>query len=174
MISTSEKLPGVFIIIEGPEGLLITKNNREPKSLELPGGGLDRGESLNRAIERETLEEIGVVLIKPIKIAELKSRIGGPEVFLFYERFEKTPELILCEKEPTEVSWENDLSKLFETEKKYREEDKTGKSFTIIKGHFAMLMIFNFWKSLSEKRVINVYLSTKDNSPLLLNNYLRP
>lgn len=61
----------VGVIVEGPQGILLTRQYRhliERVSLEIPGGKVDRGEALEQAALRECMEETGVVCheLKPL------------------------------------------------------------------------------------------------------------
>jgi ADP-ribose pyrophosphatase len=64
LFSVVERADGVTIIAEGPDGsVLMEKNYRFPTqeySWEVPGGGVDEGESAAEAARRELREETGV------------------------------------------------------------------------------------------------------------------
>ncbi|QDL93474.1 NUDIX hydrolase [Paroceanicella profunda] len=51
--------PGAYAIILGPRGLLATETHVPEYEIQLPGGGIDPGESPLRALHREALEETG-------------------------------------------------------------------------------------------------------------------
>lgn len=51
--------PGVYAIIETADGILATFQGAPRAELQLPGGGIDPGESPQVALAREVLEETG-------------------------------------------------------------------------------------------------------------------
>ncbi|UWQ22144.1 NUDIX domain-containing protein [Jannaschia sp. W003] len=52
--------PGAYAILLGPRGLLLTEQTAEHgPEIQLPGGGIDPGESALPALAREVLEETG-------------------------------------------------------------------------------------------------------------------
>jgi len=51
--------PGAYAIIDAADGLLATFQEEPWPELQLPGGGIDPGESPQRALVREVLEETG-------------------------------------------------------------------------------------------------------------------
>ena len=60
---------GVKCMIQNKGKILLIRNSYGHKLWTFPGGGIDRGETMERAIEREVMEEVG------IKVNDLK-RIG--------------------------------------------------------------------------------------------------
>lgn len=57
-------LPTVDIIIDMPveKGIILIHRRNEPRAWALPGGFVDYGETLERAAEREAMEETGLAL----------------------------------------------------------------------------------------------------------------
>ncbi len=51
--------PGVYAILPGPDGLLLTFQQEPQPEIQLPGGGIDPGESPLQALHREVHEETG-------------------------------------------------------------------------------------------------------------------
>ena len=66
-------------IVAGPEGLLLVRMAYGPTKgrYMLPGGLLDPGETLDRAVVREVLEETGVET-EPLGVCGLRTRFDGP------------------------------------------------------------------------------------------------
>ena len=54
--------PGVYAIIDAGDGLLATFQEAPRPELQLPGGGIDPGESPRVALAREVLEETGYTI----------------------------------------------------------------------------------------------------------------
>ncbi|OIO25861.1 hypothetical protein AUJ14_03140 [Candidatus Micrarchaeota archaeon CG1_02_55_22] len=103
-----EVVNGVFAFNERDEVLLV----KGPKFVEwvIPGGHVEHGETLQRAVERELLEEVGV-RAKPVFFGvgeALKKKINGKErhfVFLDYACRLKSPKLRLQASELNEALW---------------------------------------------------------------------
>lgn len=62
------------LILSTPEGIVLVKNPKD--NLNLPGGGLDPGESALEALDREIDEELGFVLseatVSPVYVGDHK------------------------------------------------------------------------------------------------------
>lgn len=71
--------PGAYAVIEREGWLLLTEQSGESVELQLPGGGIDPGESPLRALHREVLEETGWKI-------RLRGRLGA------WQRFTYMPE----------------------------------------------------------------------------------
>lgn len=56
---TYSKRPGAYIILLQGNDMLVTLQDGSPPEFQLPGGGIDPGESLLPALHREVLEETG-------------------------------------------------------------------------------------------------------------------
>lgn len=54
--------PGVYAIIDAGDGLLATFQEEPRPELQLPGGGIDPGESPRVALAREVMEETGYAI----------------------------------------------------------------------------------------------------------------
>lgn len=51
--------PGAYGVVREGRDVLLTEQSAPERELQLPGGGVDRGESAVRALHRECLEETG-------------------------------------------------------------------------------------------------------------------
>lgn len=71
--------PGVYAILDLGDRVLLTHQMDPAPELQLPGGGIDPGESPLQALHREVLEETGW-------------RIAGPRRLGAYRRFAYMPE----------------------------------------------------------------------------------
>jgi 8-oxo-dGTP diphosphatase len=71
--------PGVYAIIDAGDGILATFQERPWPELQLPGGGVDPGESPLAALHREVMEETG-------------HRIHAPRRLGMFHRFTFIPE----------------------------------------------------------------------------------
>ena len=72
--------PGAYALIAGPRGLLCVWQGGE---LQLPGGGIDPGESPLAALHREVLEETGWTIAAPTRIAAFQRYNWIPEYSLW-------------------------------------------------------------------------------------------
>lgn len=75
--------PGVYAVLLAPEGVLATWQGRE---LQLPGGGVDPGESPLQALHREVREETGWTLAGPRRIGVHRRFTYMPEYDLWAEK----------------------------------------------------------------------------------------
>lgn len=71
--------PGVYAILPGSEGLLMTWQSAPHEEIQLPGGGIDPGEHPITALHREVREETGWT-------------IANPRLYRVYRRFTYMPE----------------------------------------------------------------------------------
>lgn len=79
--------PGAYVILRRDDQILLTCQMGPNPEFQLPGGGIDPGESPIQAAQRETLEETGW------RIANLR-RIGGFRLFIHMPEYELMAEKI--------------------------------------------------------------------------------
>lgn len=71
--------PGAYVILPRDDKLLVTYQADPHNEFQLPGGGIDPGESPLQALYRETLEETGWRIDKPRKLGTFRRFIYMPE-----------------------------------------------------------------------------------------------
>ncbi|PYE84357.1 NUDIX domain-containing protein [Pseudoroseicyclus aestuarii] len=77
--------PGVYAILPMRGGLLLTAQMPGP-DLQLPGGGIDPGESPLRALHREVMEETGWRIAAPRRLGAFRRYVWMPEYGLCAEK----------------------------------------------------------------------------------------
>lgn len=71
--------PGVYAILPRANGLLLTHQQEPEPEFQLPGGGIDPGESPIQALHREVYEETGWHIAAPRRITTYKRFAYMPE-----------------------------------------------------------------------------------------------
>ncbi|QYX57013.1 NUDIX hydrolase [Roseovarius sp. SCSIO 43702] len=71
--------PGVYAILPHGDGVLLTHQDRPEPELQLPGGGVDPGESPLRALHREVFEETGWRIARPRRLGAYRRFVYMPE-----------------------------------------------------------------------------------------------
>jgi len=102
------KTTGVKSVLLYRDQVLLIKNSYGRKLWTLPGGGIRRGESLEEAVIRETLEEVGIVIQAP-KICGSVFYDGEYKkntIWVFVTNVE-SPEFSVSSLEVDEVRWFN-------------------------------------------------------------------
>lgn len=79
--------PGVYAILRLGGDLLLTYQEEPDAEFQLPGGGIDPGESPLRALHREVFEETGWSIAAP-------RRLGAFRRFVFMPEYDKWAEKI--------------------------------------------------------------------------------
>src|SRR6056297_1510074 len=96
--------PGVYAILPGDSGLLLTRQEEPSPEIQLPGGGIDPGESPLQALHREVREETGWRIAGARRLGVYRRFAYMPEYDMWAEKictiFVATPVLQLSE--PTE------------------------------------------------------------------------
>ena len=78
--------PGVYAILPKAGKLLLTTQFGPETEVQLPGGGIDPGESSLQALHREVLEETGWRIARPRRIGAFRRFVYMPEYDLWAEK----------------------------------------------------------------------------------------
>ncbi|SDI78797.1 NUDIX hydrolase [Lutimaribacter saemankumensis] len=78
--------PGVYAILPHRGDLLLTFQERPVPELQLPGGGIDPGESPLAALHREVFEETGWKIGSPRRLGAFRRFVYMPEYDLWAEK----------------------------------------------------------------------------------------
>lgn len=78
--------PGVYAILADGGDLLLTHQARPQPEFQLPGGGIDPGESPLAALYREVMEETGWSLSRPRRLGAYRRFTYMPEYDLWAEK----------------------------------------------------------------------------------------
>ncbi|WP_272010134.1 NUDIX hydrolase [Roseovarius sp. ZX-A-9] len=78
--------PGVYAILPLRRGLLVTLQTDPGPELQLPGGGIDPGESPLQALHREVFEETGWHIAAPRRLGAFRRFVFMPEYDLWAEK----------------------------------------------------------------------------------------
>ncbi len=78
--------PGVYAILVSGRDVLLTHQSEPIPELQLPGGGIDPGESTIGALHREVLEETGWRIDAPRRIGAYRRFTFMPEYDLWAEK----------------------------------------------------------------------------------------
>ena len=77
---------GAYAILPGRNGLLLTHQDAPEPEVQLPGGGVDPGESPVQALIREVYEETGWRIARPIRLGAYRRFTYMPEYDLWAEK----------------------------------------------------------------------------------------
>lgn len=77
---------GVYAILPQPGGLLVTMQQDPKPELQLPGGGIDPGESPLQALYREVMEETGWIIAAPRRLGAFRRFVFMPDYDLWAEK----------------------------------------------------------------------------------------
>ncbi|WP_166417729.1 NUDIX domain-containing protein [Cochlodiniinecator piscidefendens] len=78
--------PGAYAILRDGHDLLLTKYQADYDELQLPGGGIDPGESATQALHREVMEETGWHIARPRFFGTFRRFCFMPEYDLWAEK----------------------------------------------------------------------------------------
>ena len=77
---------GVYAILPLKGKLLVTLQHAPGPELQLPGGGIDPGESPLRALHREVMEETGWIIAAPQRFGAFRRFVYMPEYEIWAEK----------------------------------------------------------------------------------------
>jgi 8-oxo-dGTP diphosphatase len=78
--------PGAYAVLPRHGQLLLTHQAQPVPELQLPGGGIDPGESPIRALHREVFEETGWTITQPRRLGAFRRFAYMPEYDLWAEK----------------------------------------------------------------------------------------
>lgn len=78
--------PGAYAILPLKSRVLLTGQVSDALDIQLPGGGIDPGESPLQALYREVREEIGWSISKPRRLGAFRRYVFMPEYDLWAEK----------------------------------------------------------------------------------------
>jgi 8-oxo-dGTP diphosphatase len=77
---------GAYAILPIGRRFLLTADMQTPPDIQLPGGGIDAGESPLQALYREVREEIGWSICQPLRLGAFRRFVFMPEYDLWAEK----------------------------------------------------------------------------------------
>ncbi|WP_172297882.1 NUDIX hydrolase [Pseudoruegeria sp. HB172150] len=83
---TYRRRPGVYALLPRDGGLLVTHQQEPQPEFQLPGGGIDPGESPVAALHREVFEETGWRIASPRRVGAYRRFTYMPEYDLWAEK----------------------------------------------------------------------------------------
>lgn len=78
--------PGAYAILPLQNRILVTAQTDGDLDIQLPGGGIDPGESPLQALHREVREEIGWSVSGPVRLGAFRRFVFMPEYDLWAEK----------------------------------------------------------------------------------------
>ena len=78
--------PGAYAVLLRGRDVLLTHQAEPVPEVQLPGGGIDPGESPLRALHREVREETGFSIVAPVRIGAFRRFSYMPEYDLWAEK----------------------------------------------------------------------------------------
>ncbi|MGY9039286.1 NUDIX domain-containing protein [Sulfitobacter sp. M13] len=83
---TYRSRPGVYAILPLKGRFLLTAQLRPEVDVQLPGGGIDPGESPLQTLHREVMEEIGWTIARPRRLGAFRRFAYMPEYDMWAEK----------------------------------------------------------------------------------------
>ncbi|WP_121061167.1 NUDIX hydrolase [Chachezhania antarctica] len=83
---TYRRRTGVYALLPRNGKLLITEQLRPEPDLQLPGGGIDPGETPVAALHREVMEETGWRIAGPLRLGSFRRFVYMPEYDMWAEK----------------------------------------------------------------------------------------
>ncbi|MFP1643634.1 NUDIX hydrolase [Pontitalea aquivivens] len=71
--------PGAYAVLRQGHRVLVTHQSWPQPEFQLPGGGIDPGESAIRALHREVREETGWIIARPVRLGAFRRFTFMPE-----------------------------------------------------------------------------------------------
>ncbi|MFW2588358.1 NUDIX domain-containing protein [Sagittula sp. SSi028] len=78
--------PGVYVMLPRDGALLLTLQSTPYPEFQLPGGGIDPGESPLQALHREVFEETGWKIAEPVRLGAFRRFTWMPEYEIHAEK----------------------------------------------------------------------------------------
>ncbi len=78
--------PGAYAILPRDGAILLTVQHGDTIELQLPGGGIDKGEPTLRALHREVMEETGWTIAGPRRLGAFRRFVFMPEYGFWAEK----------------------------------------------------------------------------------------
>ena len=78
--------PGAYAVLPLGNQVLLTAQSEPELDIQLPGGGIDPGESPLQALHREVIEEIGWRIARPRRLGAFRRFVFMPEYDLWAEK----------------------------------------------------------------------------------------
>lgn len=78
--------PGAYAILPLKKRVLLTAQESDVLDIQLPGGGIDPGESAIQALHREVMEETGWKISSPKRLGTFRRFVFMPEYDLWAEK----------------------------------------------------------------------------------------
>lgn len=78
--------PGAYAVLPMKRRFLLTASFSDEVEIQLPGGGIDPGESALQALHREVMEETGWCIARPRRLGAFRRFIYMPEYDLWGEK----------------------------------------------------------------------------------------
>ena len=77
---------GVYVILPNAGQILLTYQAKPHYEFQLPGGGIDAGESPLQALHREVFEETGWSIAKPRRLGAFRRFVWMPDYDMYAEK----------------------------------------------------------------------------------------